>query len=107
MPYLEDVPMDKLKTYDFHLPYFKQGDDLAGCMGKDGEVPLAQALLEHALLLERSAQLIRRVASVAAEVPEMTCDAGTHMILITGPEEKLAGLVSDEVLMASPFEEDE
>jgi hypothetical protein len=85
-----------IKSYELHLPVFKQGDDLAFHL--KGKTKPADAFLRLAKQYEGAAEICRRVAGRLKEIPKVTVDAGTHMILIDGPEEALVGLVKDKIL---------
>lgn len=92
-------------TYDFHLPVFKQGDDLHHHIQRNPGAP-EKALLGLAEQYEEASRLCRRVAAVVAETPGVELFADTHMIQVTGPTAALTGLVADEVLTATPFDDE-
>lgn len=113
-----------LKTYDLHLPYYKQGDDLAFArqdaararLGMDPEtdqtVPTTpadslRAFQIHADRLEAAARTLRRLAAIAAEhTVEIDC-ADTHHISVVLDDTIGATLVADNILWPSYVDEDE
>lgn len=94
------------RYYEFHLPVFKQGDDLSHHLEKS-DTPAA-ALLAMAAQYELAAAMCRQMASIAAEVP-IDIDADTHHIGVSGPREQLDRLLEgdDALLSICPFDEDE
>ena len=98
--------MTKIKNYEVSIPVFKQGDDLHHCIKNTSNS--SEAFLMQAENYECAAAVCRRLASFLAETPEAVLDgACTHWIGISGPEDKLAGLVSDGILYKSYCEDDE
>lgn len=117
------------KFYDFYLPYFKQGDDLAHALDsaaveKAGFQDLslyqrreqlkpehyegidAQAFIYHAEALEHAAELLRRVAGYAAEHGLKVSHAGIHSIGVEVDDTIGDQLVKEQVLAEPPFFED-
>ena len=91
-----------MKTYNFSLPYFKQGDDLAHFLEESkGHVP--EALLCQAEMLECAADLCRRLA----QVKDLTVNADCHMIQVDGPEETLEALVKEGILQVEDWGDDD
>jgi len=86
-------------VYELSLPVFKQGDDLDHYLGKNPDDP-AKAFLGLAEQYEDAAKICRRVAGVAMEAPKgsVTVNADSHLILVEGPPEAFAGLVTDKTL---------
>lgn len=97
---------NKIKTYHFHLPVFKQGDDLASFLNKDGTNGHT-AFSDLAGMYEYAATLCRQMSNVASELPEMVVEADTHMILVTGPEDALSVLAEGENALLSRDEDEE
>ena len=91
------------KTYEFQLPYFKQGDDL-GHFLREGLSP-TEALLANAENLRGAAamceELAKRLQGITVKI-----DADTHTIRVTGPVAKLRALAEGEdALLQVPLEE--
>lgn len=95
-----------IMTYELILPYFKQGDDLRGCM-----VPGAShsdAFQAHADRMTKAARILQRLADVARSCPEVQIEEpGCHFIAVSGPEEILAPLVADGTLTVMEDDEEE
>jgi len=73
------------KVYDLSLPYFKQGDDLCGYkMHTEND---ADAFIAHAEMMESSAEILRKMASVAKENNLRIEDACTHCITVSCEED--------------------
>ena len=83
----------KTRYYDVHLPYFKKGDDLAGC--REGAMSDALAFLRHALKMETSAHILRVVAKLAQRGLLIISDAGTHVIQVRCEQEAGDRLVKE------------
>lgn len=90
----------KTAYYDFLLPVFKQGDDLAYHLSET-EGAVADAFEALAAQYEGAAAKCRRMAGVAREVPELKVTADTHNIFVQGPVERLSPLVEQELLSPS------
>lgn len=89
--------MEITKLYNFHLPVWKQGDDLAHHL--EATKTPAEAFEALAQQYEAAAAECRLMAAVAPEVPEMKVSADTHMIMIETPSSPgIEKLVQDEVL---------
>lgn len=98
------------KQYDLHLPYYKQGDDLAHAMSQcdKEDNQFAAAFLMHAEQLEEAAQMLRRAASYAADELMEVADCGTHHISVIVDEELGKELCDENFLYRDPFyDEDE
>src|SRR5262245_66688115 len=93
-----------MKVYELHLPVFKQGDDLAHQIESLGD-DLRAAFEAQATNYDEAARLCRRMAGVAAEVPELEIEASTHMIEVGGPEGQLQKLVDEGVLVVNDYED--
>lgn len=92
------------RIYEFHLPVFKQGDDLSQHVEKNPGNP-SKALIGLAEQYEEASRLCRRLASVASE-GAMVLHADTHTIEVEADEKALAGLVSDGVLSVPPGDDE-
>lgn len=91
-------------TYEVRLPCFKQGDDLAHALGQHpGDLP--GGFEAQAQAYDECARLCRRLAGLASEV-SLEVQADTHMIMVSGPHERLQPLMDEGVLTRSPMDED-
>jgi hypothetical protein len=98
----------KNKYFEVSIPVFKKGDDMDHCVRNSPTIP--DAFLMQAEAYAEAANVCRRMASFMLENPDCTFEqADTHIVLISGPEDKCAGLVSDGILYSDPFcdEDDE
>lgn len=95
-----------MRTYELNLPVYKRGDDLAHQLEQvKGDV--AKALTNQAAWYDEAAAMCRKLAEVATANPEITIDADTHMICVSGPEDVLTGLVDSELLSVREWEDEE
>lgn len=92
--------------YDARLPCFKQGDDLAHSLRQHPD-DVSAGFEAQARAYDECARLCRRLAGLAAEVPELEIQADTHMISVSGPHERLQALVTEGVLQPSPMDEED
>ncbi len=96
---------------ELRLPYFKQGDDLAGCLAqveKAGAAnPLAAALGLHVEVLENAIVDLKRLQLAALANPgQLLVDACTHRIGVSGPASLIEDLLAAGTLDASPLDGD-
>ena len=85
--------MSKRLSGEIHLGYFKQGDDLHGCLDhcKGKAVP---ALRGHAELLRDCAIHLDKLAEYIGKCKgKFVLDGDTHFIGICGPEQEMLELV--------------
>lgn len=88
-----------MKWAELHLPYFKQGDDLAHWLKKTRNP--VKALEAHAEQLDEAAALLRRVKdAIAGE--QVKIDADAHMIGISGSDKLIDSMVNSELLELMP-----
>ena len=92
-----------MKSAEVHLPYYKQGDDLAYHLEHSPTV--GEALEAHARQLEYAAEILRKVKSMTAG-HDVHFDADTHMIQVSGPDEIIEALI-DTKYASRPFDEDD
>jgi len=92
-----------MKDADLHLPYYKQGDDLRHHLSRCATVE--EALEAHAQQLEVAASILRKVKQVIAG-QEVTIQADTHMIIVSGPDEVIEALI-DAKYASRPWGEDD
>ena len=76
------------------LPYFKQGDDCAAALAASGSA--SAAFVRQAQMLEAAATQLRRLAAHVAG-QDVTVDASTHWIGLSGPPALLSQLVAEEL----------
>ena len=81
------------------LPYFKQGDDLNGCIVKDeNEVVDTKATLRnHMAQLEAAIAELKEIHDTIPDVNTCVIDGDTHHIGIEGDERIINALVSKEL----------
>ena len=94
-----------IKNYELHLPYFKQGDDLAHC--KEHSKNDAEAFLNHAEIMNETADILKILASKAKEHDLKIDTADTHYISVSVDEEIGDILVKDELLYEMFDDEEE
>lgn len=96
----------KTKYAQIWLPYFKQGDDLAGHLEGHKENPVA-AFRAHAEQMKKVSDILNEIAQTLSQYPNTKIDvnAGTHHISILGPEEVITALIEKD--LAQDFEDDE
>ena len=96
------------KTFEFRLPYFKQGDDLQHCL-QECKGDLAKAFARHAEMLTAGAQMLTNLAAevqtLLASGAQIDVNADCHMIEVTGDAELLQPLVEKGLLELSPYDE--
>ncbi len=92
------------KCVEIHLPYFKQGDDLRGCLEDTASV--ADALEQHALLMDDAARQLRAVKDLVNGQP-VTVQADTHSITMAGPPALMDRLVADKLAWEDEVDEEE
>ncbi len=92
-----------MKRAELHLPYFKQGDDLAHHLSQLSSVE--EALEAHANQLEFAASILRKVRAIVAH-QGVKIEADTHFIGIEGPDEVIEALIDSNHATRS-FDEDE
>lgn len=95
-----------MKSCELNLPVFKQGDDLHHCLTRCvGDVRAAFELqAEH---YEEAARMCRRMMGVAAELPDLEVEAGTHYIGVQGPAERLEALVQEGLLSTVEYDDED
>jgi hypothetical protein len=77
------------------LPFFKQGDDLAGHL--DSAASVSEALQAYAENLNLAAEMLRDLAgSVSGR--EVDIEAGAHCIEVTGPADLIEELIGQGLL---------
>mgnify|MGYP001172712982 CR=1 FL=1 len=98
-----------MKSYEIHLPYFKQGDDLAGCI-ESAEGDVVKALELHAEMLDDAAHILMKIKNVIEEAKaskEVYIEADTHFISIEGPKEVLSSLIDNELVEVIEFDDED
>jgi len=97
---------DKKRFVHITLPYFKQGDDMQGCLQESETV--ADAFLQHARLLEETANYLRQLSEHMDEVSKDELVADTHLIGVYLPEHTISYLKELELIDSDNiWEEDE
>jgi len=94
-----------MKSYELHLPVFKQGDDLSWQI-KEAEGDLPEAFKAQAEVYEEAARLCRFMSEETKKHP-LRVEAGTHMIVVEGAEEVLEALVKEGALITEEFEDED
>jgi hypothetical protein len=96
-----------MKSYEIHLPYFKQGDDLCCCL-EDSKDNVVEALEKHAEMLNDAARQLICIKNVIEETKtndKVYINAGTHVIEIDGPESLLKELLKNELIEVMEFDD--
>lgn len=88
------------KTAEFHLPIYKQGDDLGHCLAENDTV--RNALLAYAEMLNAAREMVVALAEHADQF-EIT-QADTHYIGVEGPAKVVEELIDRGLLSAEPDE---
>mgnify|MGYP001602777599 CR=1 FL=1 len=96
----------EVKTYTLALPVCMQGTDVASSIS-EANGNLKEGFLNQAAAYDHAASNCRRMAAIAAEVPELEVLADAHIVEVTGPVDRLAQLVVDEVLIEQDYEDEE
>lgn len=95
-----------MKSYELHLPVFKQGSDLGHAI-QQNPGDLRAAFEEQASRYDAAAQICRRMAGVAAETPDLEIQADTHYIGVSGPSDRLDSLVREDFLSVTDYGDEE
>lgn len=97
-----------MKTYDLHLPVFKQGDDLAHHLNANNGHPI-KAFLDMAEQYKSAAEICQTVANTLSKVKNINSvkvDADTHCIWVYAKEKDVASLIKKEILVEENFDEE-
>jgi hypothetical protein len=90
--------------YYLSLPVWEQDDDINSQLAENkGDVYKALSGLSEQY--ELAAGMINHLANLANEHPEITVEGEDGFILVTGPEDALAGMIEDEVLVLDTGDE--
>ena len=98
-----ETPSNGTKTATLYLPYFTQGDDLSEYLENTGNV--GEALEVHACEMDLAAAMLRSIKETISG-HEVSIEADTHFISLTGPVKVIDGLIG-EGLLTEPDEDDE
>jgi len=82
------------RTIDIHLGYFKQGDDLANCLGETNSP--VEALKAHAERMRSVAEHLDKIAAIVADFP-IEINADTHHIEMTCDEDLAQKLIDEDL----------
>lgn len=82
------------------LPYFKQGDDLDGCIKKDenGKTNAKLSLQNHINLLQCAIEKLQNIMNEIPEDQDVDFDADTHHISIKANEKIIKNLIDKELV---------
>ena len=96
------------KRVDIHLPYFKQGDDLASFLENKPQNP-SLAMREHAAMLRETAEFLDKAADIVSGVPTSDIDiqADTHFIGLEAPDAVCDALLATGYACPSFTEDDD
>jgi hypothetical protein len=97
------------KNYEIEVAVLNQGDDLNDALNLYGD-SVKDAFNMLAKQYEEAAKIFKRVASVAADVPELdVIFSGNDRIVLSAPDGSLDGLISDNIISLSnwKFEPDD
>ena len=94
---------------ELHLPYFKQGDDMANCLVNkdDGSIDAKTSIKNHIKLLEHTIEILQQLHDNIPDDNDISIDARTHCIWVEGHCAIITRLLDKEILDPSPFEDDE
>lgn len=100
-----------MKSAEIHVGYFKQGDDLQGCLSNCANHP-ANALSSYASMLKECSTHIDRIFHIIVtnyedRIKEIEITADCHFIEISGPDELIDELVEQDLAVYSENMEDE
>lgn len=92
---------------EIRLPYFKQGDDLAGCIFKneDGSINSKKTLEDHINLLECAVEQLREINNCIPEINNVVLDGDTHYIGISGDERVINILIEKELAFLPDYDD--
>lgn len=98
---------ESMKSYNIHLPYFKQGDDLAHYL--DEYKNNIEALRAHSLALAYGARQLNEIADILSEFPsaDVVFSTGAHMISIEAPNKVINKLLKKELIKEEDWDEEE
>ena len=95
-------------TAEFHLPYFKQGDDLHSVtIKKDGKVDAKATLLNHIALLQAAIGHLQAIHDLIPDDNTVDLDGDTHMITITAEKSLIETLQKNDLVRIVEFEDEE
>ena len=102
---IADEHLDDKTVYAWiGLGYWKQGDDLACCLGITGDnsepnVPLVNAFNDHANSMRSVAEHLESIANELSkhDLSQVSVHADTHHIGISGPEPIIQALIEKDL----------
>mgnify|MGYP001564129334 CR=1 FL=1 len=100
-----------MKSAEIHVGYFKQGDDLQGCLSNCDNHPI-KSLSSYARMLKDCSVHIDRIVHIIAtnyedEIKEIEITADCHFIEISGPDNLIDELVEQGLAVHIEEEEEE
>lgn len=97
------------KTAEVYLPYFKQGDDMHSSLvqKEDGSIDARKSISNHIELLQASIDKLHSIYDRIPEVNDVSITGDTHCIWITGSEEFINKLITDEICEKNLDSDDE
>lgn len=100
-----------MKSAEIHVGYFKQGDDLQGCLSNCDNHPI-EALSGYASMLKDCSTHIDRIFHIIVtnykdKIKEIEITADCHFIEISGPDELIDELVKQDLAVYSENMEEE
>lgn len=102
-----------MKTATIELPYYKKGDDMASCL-KNQQNDVLKAIDEHSEWMACSAGIlmslkeeIEKFVGESDKIKDISIEADTHMIWLSGPDELIDLLVEKELVELEPDFDDE
>jgi hypothetical protein len=84
-------PHNDSKQAEILLGYFEKGDDMSYCL--ENSTSAEGALIMHAAMLEDDAATLRKISGLVAG-HNVSIEADTHYIAVTGPVAVIDGLLS-------------
>lgn len=93
---------------EVHLGYYKQGDDMYGCIvEKNGRVDIKATIANHVKLLESVVTHLNELNKLIPEDNDLELHADTHFIGLSGNKEVLQKLVDAKLANFDDFDDDD
>lgn len=96
-----------MKNSEVSLGYFKKGDDMHFCL-EETKGNVVEALRMHSAMLTGDAKTLSDLADALEKSgEEVEMQADTHMIYLTGSDGLIDELITKELVVEDPFEDEE
>jgi hypothetical protein len=95
------------KQGEIHLSYFKQGDDMYHSLEyDDGKLNVKKSINNHIALLQIAIDKLTDIKNNIPDDNNLTIEADTHMISISGDDEIINNLEALELVTIDKYNED-